>query len=71
MISDVSILRSGAEALSHSIPNINVVLIILGFVSAVIDNVPLVAAGMGMYDNPLDDHLWHLWLILPEQVVAC
>ncbi len=59
VISDVSILRSGAEALSHSIPNINVVLIILGFVSAVIDNVPLVAAGMGMYDNPLDDHLWH------------
>lgn len=59
VISDVSILRSGAEALSHSIPNINVVLIILGFVSAVIDNVPLVAAGMGMYDNPLDDQLWH------------
>jgi Na+/H+ antiporter NhaD/arsenite permease-like protein len=59
VIGDLSILRNGAEALSNAVPNINIVLIILGFVSAVIDNVPLVAAGMGMYNNPLDDHLWH------------
>lgn len=59
VVGNVSILRNGAEALSHTIPNTNIVLIILGFVSAVIDNVPLVAAGMGMYNNPLDDHLWH------------
>jgi Na+/H+ antiporter NhaD/arsenite permease-like protein len=59
VIGDLSILRNGAEALSNAVPNINIVLIILGFVSAVIDNVPLVAAGMGMYNNPMDDHLWH------------
>ena len=59
VIGDLSILRNGAEALSNAVPNINIVLIILGFVSAIIDNVPLVAAGMGMYNNPLDDHLWH------------
>ena len=27
--------------------------------SAVIDNVPLVAASMGMYDLPTDSVLWH------------
>jgi len=27
--------------------------------SAVIDNVPLVAASMGMFSEPLDNHVWH------------
>lgn len=59
VIGDVSILRSGANALSAAIPNTNVIIILLGFLSAIIDNVPLVAAAMGMYNNPMDDHLWH------------
>lgn len=25
-----------------------------------IDNVPLVAAAMGMFSFPIDDHMWHL-----------
>jgi Na+/H+ antiporter NhaD/arsenite permease-like protein len=40
----------------------DVVMILLGFGSAIVDNVPLVAAAMGMYsptDFPLDDKLWH------------
>lgn len=35
---------------------------ILGASSAIIDNVPLVAASMGMFDMaqfPIDDHVWH------------
>ena len=32
---------------------------LLGLGSAVIDNVPLVAASMGMFSEPLDDSLWH------------
>jgi Na+/H+ antiporter NhaD/arsenite permease-like protein len=28
--------------------------------SAIIDNVPLVAASMGMYTMPIDHSLWHL-----------
>ena len=32
---------------------------LLGIGSAVIDNVPLVAASMGMFSEPLDDFLWH------------
>ncbi|MCW8941053.1 MAG: SLC13 family permease, partial [Flavobacteriales bacterium] len=37
-------------------------ILLLGAGSAVIDNVPLVAASMGMYDMsvfPIDDHVWH------------
>ncbi len=59
VIGDVSMLRSGALSLSEAIPNTNIIIILLGFVSAIIDNVPLVAAAMGMYDYPLDNHLWH------------
>lgn len=42
--------------------NNEVFILILGAASAVIDNVPLVAASMGMYDMtqfPIDDHVWH------------
>ena len=59
VVGNVSMLRSGAEYLTSIIPNTNVIIILLGFLSAVIDNVPLVAAAMGMYENPIDDHLWH------------
>jgi len=31
----------------------------LGVGSAIIDNVPLVAASMGMYDFVVDDKMWH------------
>ena len=51
-----------AEGMRAAIPNQNLVIIVLGFVSAVIDNVPLVAASMGMYPMetfPMDDMLWH------------
>ncbi len=51
-----------AEGMRSAIPNQNVVVIVLGFISAIIDNVPLVAASMGMYpieDFAMDDQLWH------------
>ena len=34
--------------------------VLLGVGSAVIDNVPLVAASLGMFSQPMDDQLWHL-----------
>ena len=37
----------------------DVFVMLMGVGSAVIDNVPLVAASMGMFDVPMDDHLWH------------
>jgi Na+/H+ antiporter NhaD/arsenite permease-like protein len=49
-----------AEGLNNAIPNTDVVLALLGVGSAVIDNVPLVAASMGMFSMPIDDPVWHL-----------
>ncbi|HET8838995.1 MAG TPA: sodium:proton antiporter NhaD [Flavobacteriaceae bacterium] len=58
----VGTLRYLAEVLQNTFPNQDFVIILLGFVSAVVDNVPLVAASMGMYDMsvyPADSFLWH------------
>nr|MBX2817830.1 sodium:proton antiporter [Saprospiraceae bacterium] len=55
----VGFLRSLAEKLDVLVPNQDVVIILLGFLSAIIDNVPLVAASMGMYTEPMDSHIWH------------
>ena len=52
-------LRYLAENLERAIPNQDVVVILLGVFSAIIDNVPLVAASMGMYSAPMDSTLWH------------
>ena len=38
---------------------IDLFVILLGGGSAIIDNVPLVAASMGMFTLPLDDATWH------------
>jgi len=48
-----------AESLNTTIPNSDVVVMLLGIGSAVIDNVPLVAASLGMFQNELNDPLWH------------
>ena len=56
---EVGTLRYVAEVLRGAIPNEDVVIILLGVLSAIIDNVPLVAASMGMYDLPIDSVLWH------------
>jgi Na+/H+ antiporter NhaD/arsenite permease-like protein len=59
---EVGTLRYLAEVLQNAIPNQDIVVIFLGVFSAVIDNVPLVAASMGMYDPityPIDSVLWH------------
>ncbi len=55
----VGTLRYLAEQLDRAIPNQDIVVMLLGVASAVIDNVPLVAASMGMYDHPIDSSIWH------------
>lgn len=37
----------------------DLVILLLGIGSAVIDNVPLVAASLGMFSEPMDNELWH------------
>ena len=48
-----------AETINNTIPNSDIVVMLLGFGSAIIDNVPLVAASMGMFSQLIDDPLWH------------
>jgi NhaD family Na+/H+ antiporter len=57
------ILGSLAKWLDHSVGRIDVIVTIIGLASAIVDNVPLVAASMGMYslaDYPTDSFLWEL-----------
>ena len=58
-LESLGILFNFAGYLTELFPNTDVLMILFGFLSAVIDNVPLVAASMGMFPNLLDDPLWH------------
>jgi Na+/H+ antiporter NhaD/arsenite permease-like protein len=55
----VGTLHFAAESLSNAIPNLDLVVMLLGVFSSVIDNVPLVAATMGMYTFGTDSPVWH------------
>jgi Na+/H+ antiporter NhaD/arsenite permease-like protein len=68
-LESLGILFNFANSLKESIPLIgtellgtkvsDLVVILLGIGSAVIDNVPLVAASLGMFSESLDNPLWH------------
>jgi Na+/H+ antiporter NhaD/arsenite permease-like protein len=57
------LLEDLAQWMNRTIANSNIIAIAIGLVSAVIDNVPLVAAAMGMYDlsqYPVGSTFWNL-----------
>ncbi|NGX49324.1 MAG: Na(+)/H(+) antiporter NhaD, partial [Candidatus Anoxychlamydiales bacterium] len=57
------ILKNLAVFLDVHIGNLAVVATVIGFLSSIVDNVPLVAATIGMYDlssYPPDSALWHM-----------
>lgn len=57
------LLKELAVFLSNSLPSLDIIATVIGIASALIDNVPLVAATMGMYDLTefgTDDRLWQL-----------
>ncbi len=50
-----------ATIMNEKIGNINLIVLTIGLLSAIVDNVPLVAASMGMYDlqtYPTDHYFW-------------
>ena len=50
-----------AQLMDEKIGNLNIIVPAIGILSAVVDNVPLVAASMGMYDisaYPSDSYIW-------------
>jgi Na+/H+ antiporter NhaD/arsenite permease-like protein len=60
-LESTGILAQFAQFMNNKIGNLNVIVPSIGILSAVIDNVPLVAASMGMYDMtnyPADSYLW-------------
>jgi Na+/H+ antiporter NhaD/arsenite permease-like protein len=55
------VLASLAQGLSQVIARQEIIVLVIGVASAIVDNVPLVAATMGMYslaDYPVDHFLW-------------
>lgn len=57
------ILKEFAEFLHAILPSQSWVAVIIGLISSIIDNVPLVAATIGMYDSvqyPVDSPLWQM-----------
>jgi len=60
-LQSTGLLRAAAGAIGELVGNIHVIVFLIGLLSAVVDNVPLVAAVMGMYDialHPADDLMW-------------
>ncbi|MES2287490.1 MAG: sodium:proton antiporter NhaD [Bacteroidota bacterium] len=54
-------LTAFAQLMNEKIGNLNIIVPAIGLLSAIVDNVPLVAASMGMYDlstYPTDSYIW-------------
>lgn len=68
-LESLGILFGFADSLRETMPQLgteiheggvsDLVVLLLGVGSAVIDNVPLVAASLGMFSEPIDHELWH------------
>jgi Na+/H+ antiporter NhaD/arsenite permease-like protein len=60
-LGSVDVLKNLALMLQDTVGNQSIIAIIIGLVSAVVDNVPLVAAGIEMYSTtPTNDSFWIL-----------
>jgi NhaD family Na+/H+ antiporter len=60
-LQSTGILHQLAQTMDDRIGNLNIIVPFIGILSAIIDNVPLVAASIGMYDivtYPPDSYLW-------------
>lgn len=56
----IGVLAMLATAMDETIGNLDLIAMAIGLLSAVIDNVPLVAAVQKMYSFPMDDQMWSL-----------
>lgn len=60
-LQSTGILSGLAEWMTNTIANDNIIVLSIGLLSAIVDNVPLVAAAQGMYDlnhYPTDHYFW-------------
>jgi len=70
-LESLGLLFNFAGDLTQAIPNMDIVVSLFGTISAVIDNVPLVAASMGMFSQGPDDPIWHAIAFAAELEVVC
>jgi Na+/H+ antiporter NhaD/arsenite permease-like protein len=59
-LDEIGVLKGAALWLNTTIGNPTFITVFIGLLSAVVDNVPLLAATMGMYDYPTDSHFWEM-----------
>jgi Na+/H+ antiporter NhaD/arsenite permease-like protein len=57
-LSATGVLTGLAQKLDANIRSYEIIAVVIGLVSAVVDNVPLVAAGIEMYKMPINDNFW-------------
>lgn len=63
VMQNTGVLNQLAQNLNNALGNEKLIAVVLGLISSVVDNVPLVAASMGMYSieqYPTDHSFWHL-----------
>jgi Na+/H+ antiporter NhaD/arsenite permease-like protein len=60
VLQGTGVLRSLTQVLDSTFQSYGVIAVLLGLLSAIIDNVPLIAAVQHMYEQPLDHPLWGL-----------
>ena len=59
-LQEIDVLQNTATLLNEHIGNLKIISGLIGLLSAIVDNVPLLAASMGMYDFPTDHPFWEM-----------
>jgi len=59
-LQEIHVLANAATLLNNHIGNLKTISVIIGLLSSIVDNVPLLAATMGMYDFPTNDSFWQM-----------
>jgi Na+/H+ antiporter NhaD/arsenite permease-like protein len=59
-LQEIHVLQNTATLLNDHIGNLKIISGLIGLLSAIVDNVPLLAASMGMYDFPTNDTFWEM-----------
>lgn len=59
-LQEIGVLSHIGSQLNQHLGNLKLISAVIGLLSAVVDNVPLLAASMAMYDFPTDDPFWQM-----------
>ena len=59
-LQEIHVLQNTATLLNDHIGNLKIISFLIGLLSAIVDNVPLLAASMGMYEFPINDTFWEM-----------